>query len=63
LPIWSFNKKHESKDVHIETEQLKLRLSNSNRISITTGDKNLADYVGVPCEKLGYVADEVNEET
>jgi len=33
----------------METEELKMRLSNSKRIVISTGDKAVADFLGISC--------------
>lgn len=42
----------------VETEELLFNLTNSKHIEIVTGDKAVANFLGISCKKLGYVSDE-----
>ena len=44
--------------MQIETESFRFKLANSKRIEIVTGDKAAAEFLGIPCQKIGYNYDE-----
>ena len=58
LPVHSFNSKHEQKLVKFSQENILFNLQNTARIEINTGDKAVADFLGIKCKRLGYQSDD-----
>lgn len=58
LPIHSFNSKHEQKLVKFAQENLLFNLYSTAKVEINTGDKAISDFLGINCNRLGYVEEE-----
>jgi hypothetical protein len=62
LPIHSLNHKHVQNLVEIKQEQLHFNLAKTRGIEITTGSKEVADFLRIDVSKLGYISEDVETE-